>query len=164
MEAQNTGGAPLTHMADGGQALHALGLALHERLVEARVYECVAAALRSKLPEELVVLVWGHMRVDDAWGQADGAARAFLWAHARELEARAPPPPWRLGWQRDSVRAQWSRLVCGLLHAGRGARGAGAVCWQRAQLGGWDVLAPWRARVQPWRAGGRGRSGLRVTG
>jgi hypothetical protein len=138
-------------VADGGQALHALGLALHERLVEARVYESVAAALGSRLPEELVRLVWAHMRLDDAWGQTDGAERAFLWAHARALEAGAPPPPWRLGWQRESVRAQWSRLVCGLLHPRQGR--AGAVFWQRAACGGWDVLAPWRARVQPWRAG-----------
>ena len=138
-------------VADGGQALHALGLALHERLVEARVYEGVAAALGSKLPEELVVLVWAHMRLEDAWGQADCAARAFLWAHARELEARPPLPPWRLGWQRENVRAQWSRLVCALLHPSQG--GAAAVFWQRTECGGWDVLAPWRARVQPWRAG-----------
>jgi hypothetical protein len=145
-------------VADGGEALHALGLALHERLVHAQVYEGIGAVLRSRLPEELVVLVWAHMELEDAWGQADAAARAFLWAHARGLEARAAPPPWRLGWQRESVRAEWSRLVCGLLRAGQG--GAGAVFWQRAACGGWDVLAPWRARVQPWRTGGRGRPSL----
>ena len=141
--------ATWTAAADGGEALHALGLALHKRLLEARVYQAVAAALGLTLPEELVRVVWAHMQLDDAWVQADGAARGFLWVHARELEARTPPPPWRLGSKRDKVRAQWSRLVCEKLHLRR--RGAGAVFWQRAALGDWHVLTPWRARVQPWR-------------